>query len=56
MLSKSQMVTCTHLRYIKDILYSSGFQIFWSQDTFILLKFIKDSKFYVDYVYQYLLN
>ena len=40
------MITHIHLRYITDILYSSGFQIFWSQDTFILLKFIKGSKFF----------
>lgn len=46
MLSKSQTITHIHLIYITDILYSSGFQIFWSQDTFILLKFIMGLKFF----------
>lgn len=37
--------------------YSSGFQTFWSQNLFILLKITEDPKelVYVRYFYQYLL-
>lgn len=39
------------------MLYSNSFKIFWSQNLFILLKIIEDSKelVYVSYFYQYLL-